>query len=240
MKTELGTIKIMDTASILSEIKKELCSLASSSSKNKTVGLTGGSTPKAFYKFISEEGTSPESWENLIWATSDERFVPIEDDESNFGNAERGMLNPIGIADTKKFPWNTTLSPEQSAQEFNTRWNQAFGEETCFDLCLLGMGDDCHTASLFPGSPIIGSDDKRNFASVEVPGKGMRLTITESGFSKCKKIVITVTGQNKQEALKQVFKEDISFINKPVQLLKNYSEKVLWLIDKEAAGDLFI
>lgn len=241
MITRLGTIQILNLQEILAAIASELSSLANNvDSKNKVVALTGGSTPKAFYKYIAKLEDCPTNWENLTWTTSDERHVPIQDEESNFGNAERGMLDAIGVADHKKLPWDTELNVEDSASKFNDQWKKLYGDSQCFDLCFLGMGDDCHTASLFPGSPLIESGIKENFASVEVPGKGMRLTITEAGFEKCSKIVITVTGKGKINALRQVFQEEINFKSKPVQLLKKYSDKVVWLIDNEAASDLFV
>lgn len=240
INTELGQVKILNTQEILCAIENEINELASNSiSENPVVALTGGSTPKAFYKYISEKDEKPDNWDSILWTTSDERYVPTSDDESNFGNAERGMMDTLGISSDKKWIWQTELTPEGAAKAYNDSWNEKFSADTCYDLCFLGMGDDCHTASLFPGSPLIQAGVTENFASVEVPGKGMRLTITEAGFEKCGRIVITVTGAGKQEALKQVFKEEINFKQKPVQLLKNYSEKVLWLIDQDAAGNLF-
>ena len=113
------------------------------------------------------------------------------------------MLSPLGVAAENKLPYPVELDPYGAADKYNRLWNERFGEENGFDVCVLGMGDDCHTASLFPGSPLLESAESRNFAAVEVPGKGWRLTITEAGLARSKKIIVNTLGQGKAEALKQ-------------------------------------
>ena len=100
------------------------------------------------------------------------------------------------------------------------------------------MGDDCHTASLFPGSPIIDQNPKDKFVKLDVPEKGSRLTITPAGLTLCDTIVVTVCGAGKADAVSRVFKEDYSPINKPIQLLKGMAEKVTWLMDEAAAANI--
>ena len=103
------------------------------------------------------------------------------------------------------------------------------------------MGDDCHTASIFPGSPLLEEDlDSGSiFTSVEVPGKGMRLTITPYGLTKCDRIIAFITGAGKAEALQKVFADTPTDYNDtPIRLLGRSKEKVTWLLDDTAAGKL--
>ena len=218
---------------------KKLVELLNNLHDSATVGLTGGSTPKAFYKWVIETGTlSKKKADKLIWMTSDERCVGLENDDSNFGNADRMMLAPIGVDVKAKKPWAVERKPIEAATKLNTDWNKHFDANKCFDLCILGMGDDCHTASLFPGSPLLDERAKegKNFAAVEVPDKGWRLTVTPAGLSRSGKVLAIVTGKGKAEALKAVLEGDYDPMNKPSQIHKVHPEKTEWWIDEEAAA----
>lgn len=203
-----------------------------------SIALTGGSTPKAFYQWaIRHESLPGEVVASAHWTTSDERCVPLDSDESNFGTADRNLLRPAGIPEEKKHPWPTELAPPEAALAYRHRWEEISSARNTYDLCFLGMGDDCHTASLFPGSDLLNDDGGAPFASVEVPGKGHRLTITPSGLEKCAMIVVMVTGEGKAKAIREVFTTPPDPVRRPIQLLANYSDRVLWLLD-EPAGSL--
>lgn len=206
------------------------------------VALSGGSSPKAYFKWLAEHtDLLPELKQDIVFTVSDERYVPAESDESNYGNALRLFFETMGVDVDNRFPWDTGRSPEDAADWYGKLWELSFGPDSTYDLCMLGMGDDCHTASLFPGSPLLMGDWSRgaNFAAVDVPEKGMRLTITPRGLSRCGKIVIMVTGSSKADALHRVFHEGPHTITEvPISLLCQFSERVIWLIDDEAASRL--
>lgn len=203
----------------------------------KAIGLTGGSTPKRFYEWAAEHKPfSDRVVAGAVWMTSDERMVPLSSEESNFGVADRRMLKPLAIPETQKLPWSTMLDPHSAASAYNMRWNEKFGPQRCFDLCLLGMGDDGHTASIFPGSPLLGVDFPDNFTCVEVPDKGWRLTVTRAGLARCGEILITVTGAKKAEILREVLEGPPEVY--PVQILREVGARTRWLIDPEAAAAL--
>ena len=102
----------------------------------------------------------------------------------------------------------------------------------------MGLGEDCHTASLFPGSPLIGLHEKEFFAAVAPPAKGWRLTITEAGLNRCRNIVVMATGESKANALERVMKGPLDPYEKPAQVLGRVSAPVIWLLDEEAASGL--
>jgi len=204
-----------------------------------TVGLSGGSTPKAFYQWAVKEKTLPEAvWKKCLWLTSDERCVPLASDDSNFGNADRLLLTPLGVPDATKLPWPVDLAPEVCAIAFNKMWNRLFGADHGFDVCFLGMGDDGHTASLFPGCALIGSDLKDNFAAVEWPGRGWRLTITEAGLMRCTRVVVLANGANKAAVLKAILRGPYDPLKLPSQIHRGYASRVTWLVDEAAAAEL--
>jgi 6-phosphogluconolactonase len=204
-----------------------------------TVGLSGGSTPKAFYQWVVREKALPEEvWGKCLWLTSDERCVPLTSDDSNFGNADRLMLTPLGVPAAAKLPWAVNLPPEACSAAFNKMWNPLFGADQGFDVCFLGMGDDGHTASLFPGCPLIGSDLTDNFAAIEWPGRGWRLTITEAGLHRCKQVVVLANGANKAKVLKDILSGPFDPMKLPSQIHRSNASRVTWLIDEAAAAEL--
>jgi 6-phosphogluconolactonase len=204
-----------------------------------TWALTGGSTPADFYRFCVAGRKIPgELLEATRWFTSDERMVPLESEESNFGNAARLLLDPLAVPAEKRFPWPVDREPVEAARLFNEIWISRFSGARCFDLCFLGMGDDCHTASIFPGSPWIAEPGDGFFAQVEVPGKGPRLTITRTGLGKCGTIVVMVTGRKKAGPLREVFGELHDPELRPIQLLRDHAERTVWLVDHDAASEL--
>lgn len=204
-----------------------------------TVGLSGGSTPKAFYQWVVREKALPKTiWKNCLWLTSDERCVPPVSDDSNFGNADRLMLTPLCVPTSAKMPWPVALPPGPSAAAFNKTWNTRFGAQNGFDVCFLGMGDDGHTASLFPGCPLIGSGLQDNFAAVEWPGRGWRLTITEAGLARCGRIVVVAHGANKAAVLKAIVRGPYEPKQLPAQILRANARRVTWLVDEAAAANL--
>jgi 6-phosphogluconolactonase len=204
-----------------------------------TVGLSGGSTPKAFYQWAIREKSLPESvWKNCLWLTSDERCVPWASDDSNFGNADRLLLTPLDVTADAKIPWPVELPPGVCAAEFNKIWNGRFGPARGFDVCFLGMGDDGHTASLFPGCPLIGAGVAENFAAVEWPGRGWRLTITEAGLAKCARVVVIANGAGKAAVLRDVLRGPFDPKKLPSQIHRAYAGRVTWLVDEAAAAEV--
>lgn len=201
--------------------------------------LTGGSTPAEFYRYcVSGEKIPAELARATSWFTSDERLVPLESDESNFGNAARLLLDPLEIPAERRFPWPVDHEPAEAVSLFNGIWQAQFSEFRCFDLCFLGMGDDCHTASIFPHSPLIADTSPGFFASIDVPGKGPRLTVTRAGLAKCGTIVVMVTGKKKAAPLSMAMNDLFAPEERPIQLLKDHADRTVWLVDEEAAADL--
>lgn len=204
-----------------------------------TWALTGGSTPAEFYRHCVASRNFPQALLDVTcWFTSDERMVPLSSEESNFGNAARMLLDPLKVPDEKRFPWPVDREPPEAAHLFNDILHSRFSDFRCFDLCFLGMGDDCHTASIFPRSPLIADRGRKFFTHVEVPGKGHRLTITQYGLEKCGVIVVMVTGKKKAIPLSMVFDDIYAPEERPIHLLREHAERTIWLVDHEAASEL--
>jgi 6-phosphogluconolactonase len=204
-----------------------------------TIGLPGGVTPQSWFKWIMRENAlSGEALDRICWLTSDERYVPLESEESNFGNAARLFLDPMHVPETRRMSWPVNVDPYSASIVFNRRWNERFGQHRCFDLCFLGLGQDGHMASIYPMGPIIGLVTQDNFASVDVPGLGWRLTISHQGLGRCGKILLLVMGTNKAEPLRAVMKNSYDPFHNPAHLLRDVAANVTWLVDEEASAGL--
>lgn len=231
-----GHIIILDFQSIMAKIADVINQAIAQTARYLPIALPGGSTAKSFYQWaIENKALKQNSIRNALWMTSDERYVPLESPESNFGNADRLMLTPLSVPQENKRPWDVSKSPEEAALIYNNY----FTDDDCFDVCLLGMGEDCHIASIFPESPLILNSPKENFTSINVPGKGVRLTITPSGLNRCRRIYMIVTGRAKSASLRDVFFGPFNPEQKPAQIHKKWSHKMTWLIDDDAAYELY-
>lgn len=204
-----------------------------------TWALTGGSTPAEWYRWcVTEKALPADLLVGAVFTVSDERTVPLTSDQSNFGNAERALLEPLQIGSGQRRPWPVELPPAEAAKQYGSGWAQEFGPDAAYDLCFLGMGDDAHTASIFPGSPLLSAKGNRTFEAVDVPGKGWRLTITPEGLRRCGCIVVMTLGKAKADALHRVFQGPLDAAVNPIQLLKSCGERVVWLVDDAAAAKL--
>jgi 6-phosphogluconolactonase len=222
---------------------------ARATSKNFTLALTGGSTPLEWYDWCVRTHAFPPA---LLAAThftvSDERHVPLVSEESNFGHAMRRLLDPLAVPSGQRHPWPVRLSPSEAAEAYRRAWSALVGPGRAYDVCFLGMGDDAHTASIFPGSPLLSdvalslsngakADVAELFVSLDT-SKGPRLTITPAGLRACDLIIIKTLGAAKAPALKRIFSGPYDPLKTPAQILKTCADRVVWLVDQAAAKDL--
>ena len=215
--TSAGEVLIRTRDESFAELARRINALAARGPA--TVALSGGSTPKAFYAWaVATKALTPQALERITWHVSDERCVPQSSDDSNFGHAARGLLDPLGVPAARRQPWPVDLAPA--------------------DLCVLGLGDDSHIASLWPQCPLIGAPALPRFVATEWPGRGWRLTITEAGLAQCGAVVVLVNGKAKASALLSVCAGEFEPARHPGQVLRALAHKVTWLADAEAASAL--
>ena len=212
---------------------------AKTARKTFTLALTGGSTPQEWYRWCVANRAIPDKLAQAAHFTvSDERVVPLHSEQINFGNAERQLLTPLQVPTEHRHAWPVTMLPGEAASTYARDWHGRAGAGQTYDVCFLGMGDDGHTASIFPGSPLLSEGDSRLFAAVEVPGKGWRLTITPTGLGACGLIVIMTLGTAKAAMLKRVLTGPHEPAKTPVQILRTSSHRVVCLADAAAAAKL--
>ncbi|MGF1449302.1 MAG: 6-phosphogluconolactonase [Opitutales bacterium] len=239
--TSYGRLQIDDTQAVFAEAARriERVGLGGSASRPASVALSGGSTPKALFRSIVENHRLPrEATGHLLWTVSDERMVHPSDPESNLGNLDRELLTPLALPSNAKIAWPVELGAEEAAAMYASIWQERAGTDRLYDLCFVGMGDDGHTLSLFPGSPLLQHPVSGDVAAVEVAEKGWRLTVTPTGLHRCREIVALVCGAAKAARLVSVLDGPPDPLTQPIQLLAEHADRVTWLVDRDAAAQL--
>ena len=196
------------------------------------LALAGGTTPAAAYRLL---GQHPLAWDRVDVLLGDERWVGPQDPSSNARMLHETLLAQGPAREARFHPVPTErATPLASAEAFGEILGQlAPGDPPVLDLILLGLGDDGHTASLFPGSAAAGVTDR----SVAVgEGKGLeRITLTAPVLAAARQVIILVSGAAKQEALRRLLDPSESPLRTPAKLVQP-SSPVLVLADTAAAG----
>ena len=192
-----------------------------------SIALSGGSTARRCYERLAEDaGTQIDWWKvDVYWG--DERCVPLDDPDSNYGLAREALLDRVGAANAT-YPMRCEEGPDS--------YQLRIGDLGKLDLIHLGLGADGHTASLFPGSPALEADPGRLVVFNEDPAcryGHKRMTLTFTGIARSRLVIVTVSGDEKREALGRVMAGDPDVPASHVR-----GDRVLWLADAAAAGDL--
>jgi 6-phosphogluconolactonase len=200
------------------------------------VALSGGTTPKATYGLLASEFRDRIRWTHVDCFWSDERCVPPDHPESNFRMANEALLSHVDIpaANVHRMKGEDP-DPAHAAEEYDRQLRSFFRTEIDppeFDLLMLGMGADGHTASLFPGTAAL--QERRAFAAANYVEKfrGYRLTLTLPVLNAAKKVIFLVAGADKSSALAKV----LSDRTLPASLVQPPQGTTLWLLDTAAAA----
>ena len=200
-----------------------------------TIALSGGETPKKLYQTLASDPYYEKiNWNKLHMFWGDERVVPSNDERSNAKMAYDNLLDKVKIpADQLHKIW-TDISPGESAKHYEKILHQYFDDkQTTFDLVLLGLGEDGHTLSLFPGSEIL-HDDSSWVNVVHTKEKGDRITLMPAVVNRSSAVAFLVTGENKANVLQQIIEEPEQH-NYPARLIQPYNNELHWFLDEGAA-----
>lgn len=203
-----------------------------------TLVLSGGETPKKLYKILSSSPFNKKiKWHRVHIFWGDERVVPFDDESNNAKMAFDNLLDKINIPHEQVHKIWTDINPEESARQYEKTLHQYFDNKpTTFDLVLLGMGDDGHTLSLFPGNDVL-QDENNWVKAVRVKDKGERITLMPSVVNKSAAVAFLVTGKNKARVLAEIISQsgDKKY---PAQLIHPLNAELLWFADEDAASYL--
>ena len=200
--------------------------------------LSGGSTPKALYHLLAKEPYNVMiPWEKLDFFWGDERAVPFEDSRNNALMAYDTLLNHLPVQPEQIHVMRTDIKPEESAAAYEKLLEHYFkGSSKTFDLVLLGMGDDGHTLSLFPGTEVV-NEKEAWVKAFFLPAQDMyRITLTAPVVNKAGCIIFMATGNAKALTMKSVIEGEYNPDLYPSQQIRPESGELHWFVDEAAAG----
>ncbi len=208
-----------------------------------TIALPGGSTPKNLFNLLATNARTVLPWDRTFFFWGDERHVPPTDPDSNYRMAEETMLSKIPVAAGNVFRIpaenpDAAAAAEAYEQSLRKFFQLGPGEVPIFDLILLGMGPDGHTASLFPGSAGLQEKSRLVIANWVDKLKTSRLTLTLPVLNAARCVTFLVSGTDKAAMLKTVLEEDAPAEQYPSKLIRPNNGKLIWLVDRAAASAL--
>jgi 6-phosphogluconolactonase len=197
------------------------------------VALSGGNTPMKLFEKLAGEKLD---WTKVHFFWADERCVPADDPENSYGQAKKVWFDRIGKTNIHRI--QSELTPDSAAKEYAATL-KSFSEPPLdwprFDLVLLGMGDDGHTASLFPGSPIEANAPTLGVTAHYQDRPANRVTLTQNVINDARNIFFLAAGSGKAETLNKVLSDMYTPIELPAQRIDPKDGKIIWFVDEAAA-----
>jgi len=211
------------------------------------LALAGGTTPQPTYRLLARpDSRDPMDWTHTHLFFADERFVPMDDPSSNFAMVQRTLMTPGSVAPDHVFPIPTQrATATDAAQAYAATLAEAFGigdkpAPPRFDLVLLGLGEDGHTASLFPGAASLSVTDRWVVASPPgtLPPHVERITLTLPVLNAARKILFLVSGESKAGVLRDVIEGNCEREQRPAAGVRPTDGTLTWFVDEAAASQL--
>jgi 6-phosphogluconolactonase len=208
-----------------------------------TIALSGGSTPKNLYTLIAANASATLPWAQMFFFWGDERHVPPEDADSNYRMAKEALLSKVPIAPGNVFPVPAEMQDAAAAADaYEQTVRKFFGlapdEFPRFDLILLGMGPDGHTASLFPETAALQEKSRLVVANWVEKLKASRITFTLPVLNAARCVAFLVSGEDKAAVLHEVLEGSAPPEKYPSKLVKPTNGKLIWFVDRSAASQL--
>ena len=175
-------------------------------------------------------------YQNVLFFFRDERYVPANNPASNYQMVKKVLFEPLGIKEDHIFPVDTTLQPALAAERYMAAITDYFKDaDTIFDLVLLGLGDNSHTASLFPFTPVL-HEQIATVKEVFIPDQQVyRITFTAALINKATNVAFLVYGESKAQAVYNILEEERDIDTYPAQLIQPLNGDPEWYLDEAAA-----
>ncbi len=234
-------IKIFKTPSDLAEkLAKELVQRINDSAQKKkalTIALSGGSTPDLLFSTLGDNFSKSARWEFVHFFWVDERCVPPDNIESNYRKADENLFRKIDIPLCNIHRIRGERVPEKEASSYSeeiSEFTRSRNRLPLFDIILLGVGDDGHTASIFPGNLKLFSSDKICAVAVHPSTGQKRITLTGKVINNADLIFIVVTGKKKSDIMYHILNNTGSSENFPASHVVSLSGSLNWYLDEES------
>ena len=204
--------------------------------------LSGGSTPKLLFQLLAEEYREKIDWSRLHFFWGDDRLVPYDNPESNYGEVKKLLFDHVPVVDEQIHPVPAELEPEQAADAYAATISSLLPQNSdgmpIFDITMLGMGEDGHTASIFPDRMEL-LTDSRICAVAKHPESGqLRVTLTGPVINASDEVVFLITGNSKTLRVAQIVNREQQATNFPAAYINPTSGNLYWFLDQAAASEV--
>jgi 6-phosphogluconolactonase len=241
------SVKIFSSPYVLAEkFAEELITKIKESADNKkpfTIALSGGSTPELLFTVLADHYSGSVPWQAVHFFWGDERCVPADSPESNFGMTKKKLLDEIEIPLENIHRIAGENIPEEEASRYSCEISCFTGARDNFprfDMVILGLGEDGHVASIFPDNRELIVSEKICAVAVHPVTKQKRVTITGRVINNADSVVFLVTGRKKAVMVDKILNKRASYLSFPASAIYPVHGELRWLIDGEAAGLLNI
>lgn len=243
LKPDIRIFADLDTLSqAAASLFIESCAHAVTNRGQCLLALSGGGTPLKLYELLAQTPfTEQVDWTHLHVFWGDERCVPPEDLESNYRQAKDALLSRVPIPVSNVHRVEGELDPSEAAAAYALTL-KSFAtppqEWPRFDLVLLGLGEDGHTASLFPGSEVDPAATTLSVTAQYQDRPAQRITITPRVFNAARRVVFLVSGESKSQTLASVLNGTYQPAHLPAQRIRPTDGELIWMLDQAAASRL--
>jgi 6-phosphogluconolactonase len=237
-------VKIFKTSDELSEeyaqfLKNEV----GSADKQFNLVLSGGSTPKDVFKYLSDNYKDQINWSKINFFWGDERCVRPDDNQSNYKMANESLLSNVNVIENNIFRIRGEDDPIKEANRYSEIINKTVlkkNNKPVFDLIMLGLGEDGHTASIFPNQLDLIDDEKICAVAIHPETKQKRITLTGKIINNSKNIIFIVTGKKKSQVVADIIKNKIVAEKYPAYYIRPVNGNLYLFLDNEAASILTV
>ncbi len=230
----MSDIKIFNSKQELSGYFGKLLKERTEQNNKVNIALSGGSTPKAIFDELALAYVDVIDWTKVFLFWGDERCVLPTNEQSNYKMTVDHLLSKVSIPEANIFRVEGELNPDEACKKYDALLMEELPENNGipqFDMVILGMGDDGHTASIFPHEIDLW-EAKTNCVVATHPDSGQkRISLTGNVINNAKEIFFLVTGASKNEKIDEIIHQKQDYLKYPAALVKN----PIWLLDKEAA-----
>jgi 6-phosphogluconolactonase len=238
MQTEPVALVFQNNESLVKGFTEYFTKLVSQKKGPFSIALSGGSTPGIWFEYLAKNHKEDIPWENVHFYWGDERCVPPDHEESNYGMTRKHLLDKVPIPGKNVHRIHGEIEPAEAATFYEQELINNLHTDDCpvFDLIILGMGDDGHTASIFPHEIKLWDSEKIYVVATHPVSGQKRVSLTGRVINAAAAVAFLVTGKNKEERVREIIGQEPNAAYYPASLVNPANGTLHWFLDKEAAN----